>query len=97
MNFSVMESVTKKSQKFINYLTEISATKEFNLHSVGWNKTVILRNCSVSGTLVDLSRSDQTTKLWIQLSLKIFELDNDRYGIFACLQCGPSILTMSFD
>ena len=42
-----MEGITLVDQKLINYLTEISASKDFSLQLVRWNKTVILRNCIV--------------------------------------------------
>ena len=54
-----MEEITLGDQKLINYLTEISASKDFNLNLVGWNKTVILRNCTDTGALVDLANSKQ--------------------------------------
>ena len=42
-----MEGITLEDQKLIKYLTEISASKDFNLQLVRWNKAVILRNCIV--------------------------------------------------
>ena len=91
-----MEGITLEDQKMINYLTEISASKDFNLHLVGWNKTVILRNCTDTGALVDLGNSKQILP-WVQLSLKRFNFKNEQYGIFACMECCSNILTMSIE
>merc|ERR1711983_452544 len=90
-----MEVITLKNQKLINYLTEISASMEFNLHLVGWNNTVILRNCTEAGALVDLTNSKEQIIPWVQLELKEFTFKSKQYGIFACMACCSSILTMS--
>ena len=92
-----MEGITLKDQKLITYLTEISASKELNLHLVGWNKTVILRNCTEAGALVDLRNSKEQIVPWVQLTLKMFEFKNEKYGIFACVKCYFSMLTMNTD
>ena len=39
--------ITLEDQKLINYWTEVSASKDFDLQLVPWNKSVILRNCIV--------------------------------------------------
>ena len=92
-----MEQITLKDQKLINYLTEISASMEYNLHLVGWNNTVILRNCTEAGALVDLADSKQQITPWVQLTFKDFTFKSKQYGIFACMACCSNILTMSIE
>ena len=71
-----MAEVSGKDKHFIvNYLTEISATRDCNLHLVKWNNTVLLRNCTETGKLVDLRDSKEIVKPWVQLCLKSFHFE----------------------
>ena len=68
-----METITSKDQtNLVTYLSEVSANVEFNVHLLSWNNTIILRNSTDTGSLVDITKSGSLVKPWVQLTVKPF-------------------------
>ena len=64
----------------INYLSNVRQEKSYNLHYVQDEKTLVLRNCSDEGNLIDLKQSKSvlsTCKPWVLLTLRTFSCDGD--------------------
>ena len=90
-----MANITGKNKTpLINYLSEVAADKEFNLHILEWNNSILLRNCTETGNLIDLKLSNQKQKPWVQLTVNPFYFNNAVFPIFACHLCNSNILSL---
>ena len=61
---------SKDSVATINYLSNIAADRDNNFQPLKWNNSVILRNCSDNGELVDLKKPSEYLS-YLLLTLKL--------------------------
>ena len=86
-------NITENSNRsIINYLSNISSTRDENLYILPWNNKIILRDCDIDGNLHDLRQSKESFKKgrlnpWVMLTMKPFIEEGKVFPCFVCSIC----------
>ena len=77
----------------INYLCNVNSDLNFNCKFVCDRKVIVLRNCDISGNLIDLKTPAKylDCKPWVLLSVREFEVYGLQTPVPICHVCNDSI------
>ena len=77
----------------INYLCNVNSDLNFNCKFVRDRKVIVLRNCDISGNLIDLKTPAKylDCKPWVLLSVREFEVYGLQTPVPICHVCNDSI------